>query len=391
MPESYDIQNLPKPRPTKGGSVKPLVLALLAVAVLGGVVFWLTRDADEKEALKSNLQEVLDGTPLASVSKLVTPPPPPPPPRVTSPATQPGTLAGQVVQGTVASPVDASGAGAAAPPEGTPEPVVAPKVEEDSMVRPLFVEDLAQWLVARYQPGKDGGTVNLNLSALNMRYGAQLRGITYTGEDALAGRASLLRYAFNAPMLTALYNLYVDRFVDAMGQAAAEPWQGKALTPEQTDDMFKAYAVRFAALGSVLQGIGSMTDFPAKMAGVAKLAQQATNVHSQMAEAVFALDEAREAGNKSGIEVAQLRVNGLNAQYQRLMSERNTAQHTLVNAIRQGGANARGVDDDTILFVATWVERRIVKDAQTAQTVITASRLLDDLGARLRKAGSIAR
>lgn len=383
MAHNFDVQELPRPRPSKGNSAKVIVLAMLAVAMLAGASYWLTRDEAEKEALKARVAEAVKDTPLATVTKFFIPPPPPSP-KVTQPATQPGTLAGPVVQGTVPKTLDIPGDVSETP---VAPPPIAPKVEEDNVVRMLFVEDLAQWLVVRYVPGRDGGSVTWSLSALNLRYG----GFTYRGEDVLAGRASLLRYVFNTPMLTALYALYVDRFVEALEQAAREPAQGRPLTSEQTDEMFKAYAGRFAALGGVMQGVTALSDFAGRMSTMTKISQQITGVQSQMTEAVFALDEAREAGAATRMEAAQLRINGLNAQYQRLVADRHAVQQQMMNAIRQAAPAARGVDEDTIMFVAAWVERRLNHDPQSAQAVMTAARLLDDLSLRLRKAGSIAR
>lgn len=278
---------------------------------------------------------------------------------------------------------------------GMPAPApetVASKVKEDSVVRLLFVEDLAQWLAARYQPGRAGDGLNWNLQSLNLRYGAQLRGFNHGGEDAVSGRAALLRYAFNSPMLTALYDLYADRFVEALAHAASEPRQGKPpLTPEQTDDMFRAYARRFATLSGVVRGIASLKDFSARMAEAAQLSRRVGAVHGQMTEAVFALDEAREARSKNRMEAAQSRIDGFAAQYQRAVSERDAARRNFLNAVRQAAPGAREADDDGIMFAAAWMERRLSRDPQSLQTMIVAAGLLEDLSDRLRKAGSIAR
>ena len=420
MVKEYDIPPLPAPAPGRGGSGKLIVVTSLVLLLLGAGVFWLTRDDAHKAELKSRMLQSVDnafkGTPLASVTKYLTPPPPPPPPSVTSPATRPGTLSGQVIQGavpgaapgtaasgaadqtTVPTGVDGSGDTSSAAgiestavqevPPSAALPPMEPKVEEDSTVRLIFVEDVAHWLVARYVPGK-GPT--WGISSLNLRYGGQMHGLNPQGGDQTTSRAWLLRYAFNPSMLTALYNLYADRFVEELGKAAAEPRRGEPLTPQQTDAMFLAYTTRLEALSGALQGIAAVTDFSARMNGIAKLTQQSLGVHTQVSEAVFALDEARESGNKTKLEAAQLRINGLNAQYQRIIADKTMAQQNLLSAIRQGGPAARGLDDDTLMFLAAWVERRMAQDPQASQAVVTAAGLLDNMAGRLRKAASIAR
>ncbi len=389
------IVELPKPRPAKTGHGKLTVVTILAVALVGGAVFWLTRDEETQSAIKQQIatsteqlrttvENSVRGTPLESVMRLLAPPPPPLPPSVTSPSTQPGTLAGQIIQGMVPTPAD-PGAEGEADPDAVP---MAPKVEEDSVVRLQFVDDLADWMVSRYQPGKSGGTSGAGVQSANLRYGSALKGLG--GGDIPAGREALLRYAFTPTMLEALYNLYADRFVEHLGTAAATPQQGKVLTPAQIDEMYRLYAAKLAVLAGVLEGVASVQDLSQQLENVEKSAQRALDIHTRVAEAVFALDQAREDGNQTKIEAAQLRVDGLNAQYQRAMNERAAAQQALTSVVRSRGAT-READDDTILFVAGWAGRRQAKHPHTQATLHKGAQLLRDLSGRLQRAGSVAR
>lgn len=384
------IDQLPAPQKARGGQGRLILLTIAAVLLVGGTAFWLTRDDASKAELKSRAEALIQGTPLATVKQTVEnvfSPPPIPPVGLSTPKTDPGTLAGPIVVGTVPTGVD--GTVDPANPELTqPLPPAVPKVEEDSIVRSLFVEDLAQWMVARYQPKNSSSAVGVQ--AANMRYGTSLRGIVAKGDDILAGRETLFRYAFTPTMLRALYGLYADRFVEDLGQAAAEPQKGQALTAQQTDEMYLAYASRFGALGQVLETIANVPDLQARMDKVNKSVQKAVEIHSQVAEAVFVLDEARDAGKDGPIEAAQLRVNGLNAQYRRAIDERTVAQQALLSSLR-GRGGSRSVDDETVLFVATWIERRLVKQPEAQQTAKVAAEILYDLSKRLQQAASVAR
>ena len=75
-----DISELPKPRPGRSGFRLGL-LAVLALLAVSAAAYWLTRDDDAREALRqqavSAIDKVTEGTPLAGVSKVLTPPPPP--------------------------------------------------------------------------------------------------------------------------------------------------------------------------------------------------------------------------------------------------------------------------------------------------------------------------
>lgn len=390
------IVELPKPRPAKTGHGKLTVITILAVALVGGAVFWLTRDEETRHAIKQRIatsteqlrttvENSVRGTPLESVMRLLTPPPPPLPLSVTSPPTQPGTLAGQVIQGAVPMPAD-PGAEGEIDPDAVP---MAPKVAEDSVVRSQFVDDLADWMVSRYQPGKSGGTSGAGVQSANLRYGGALKGLGISG-DIPAGREALLRYAFTPTMLEALYTLYVDRFVEHLGTAAATPQEGKALTPSQIDDMYRLYAAKLALLAGVLDGVAAVPDLSQKLENMEKSAQRALDIHTQVAEAVFALDQAREGGSRTKIAAAQLRVDGLNAQYQRAMNERAASQQALTSVVRGHGA-PHEADDDTILFVAGWAGRRQAKHPHTQATLRKGAQLLRDLSGRLQRAGSVAR
>ena len=111
------------------------------------------------------------------------------------------------------------------------------------------------------------------------------------------------------------------------------------------------------------------------------------DINAQMAEAVFAVDQLREnnAGD-SQISTAQLRVDGLSARYRRALEERAALQRTLVAAIRQGGGQA--LDDDSLLFVAQWVDRRLRADPQALASVQASAGILRDLARRSAQTGT---
>lgn len=387
-PQVPDIMNLPKPRPGKGGGRKAGLLALVAVLAVGGAAFWLTREPSIRGLWREQAAGVIDnatsGTPLAGVGDLLREGPPPPPPSVTSPNTAPGTLAGQNVQGTVGAPVDTSlppGQSGLAGGTGMPgqfgQEAVVPKVTADSRVRPDFVEDLAAYLVSRYKPGPRGGSLGVSVQSVNQRYGVKMAGM------AEGGRAGLLRYAFHPTMLQSLYALYVDRFMTALDREAA----AKALSPEQNRQMHMALAGRFVMLAGALEGVASVPDLNKRIKGLEQISQNVLEINSQMTTAVFDLDQLRESkASQPEITTTQLRVDGLSARYRRVLEERAAAQRALVAAIRKGGGQA--LDDDSLLFVAYWVDRRLQEGPQALASVQSAAGVLRDLARRCAQAGA---
>ncbi len=345
----------------------------------------MSRDEEAKkeltETVRENVDSAIKDTPLEKVASYLDPPPPP---VATAPITN------EVVvnlnpttneQGTTQQPVSP------ALDPTTPVGTVIEPVQEDSVVPMTFVDDAAQWMASRYVPGKG---LRFSFAATNYRYGQTMRGLmpASKGGDVISARGELLRYAFNPSMLSALYNLYADRFVAALGDAAEFPNKGKALTPEQTNDMYRAYAKQFQSLSGVLQGIANTPDIFKQVQNAEDLGQESVDIHSKITSAVFDLDQARENKDETAENAAQLRIDGLNAQYQRVLAERNQASRGIATTIQQKAPAARGVDADTIIFIAEWVERRQKNHTDALATTSTAASILQDLATRLNTAAS---
>lgn len=371
-----DIVDMPKPTPARAGARKAVVLALLAILLVGGAAFWLTRDKSTRDKWREQAAEAIDnaasGTPLAGAGNVLRDAPPPPPVSVVSPPTAPGTLAGQTVQGSVGAPVDGSiPVGQYA---GSGEPVPQ-KVTEDSHVRLEFVEDLAAFLVSRFRPGPGSGVLNVSVQSLNQRYGVRLAGV--------GGRGALLRYAFHPTMLRGLYGLYADRFLDAVNREAS----ARRFTPEQTRQLHMALAGRMVILAGALEGVAAVPNLEGHLRELDKASQTVVDINAQMSEAVFAVDQMRE-NNVSGTQLstAQLRVEGLSARYRRALEERANQQRSMASAIRRGGGQA--LDDDSLLFLAQWVHRRLRADPQALDSVRASAGILRDLARRSAQAAT---
>lgn len=384
---------LPRPEPGSGGHRLSFV-AVLAVILVGAAAFWLSREpatrADLRERAAAFVDSLADGTPLAGLGDVFRPAPPPPPPSVLTPPTEPGTLAGRNVQGTVPAPVDtgavdagaAHDAGAAAGGPGAPgaeaqQAGFVPPVTEDSRVRPSYVAELAAWLVSRYRPGPRGGTLAVSVQSLNQRCGVAQAGM------AEGGRAGLLRYAFHPSMIQGLYGLYVQRFLEDLDAAARR----RGLDETQNRQFHLALAGRAVMLAGALEGVASVPDMSRRLAQVEQLAQNAVEINAQMTTATFELDELRAAdAPRQELAAGQLRVDGLSARYRRALDEQAGAQRALVAAIRKGGG--QGMDDDSLFFVANWVERRLQGDPEAMAAVRSAAGVLRDLARRCAEIGA---
>ncbi|MBQ9405618.1 MAG: hypothetical protein IJU37_02645 [Desulfovibrio sp.] len=395
---------LPQPDPGGAGRRTICLLATLAVLLVGSAAFWLTRDDATRlrwrEEAANALNTATEGTALAGVGNVLRAAPPPLPEAVVKPMTLPGTLAGQTVQGPVAptgsstahitasQTVAASGSNDAVvaaqmpskqgesvqsgqgSPAGNEAVATLPRVTEDSRVRPHVVEDLAAWLVSRYKDGGRTGTLNVSVQSLNQRYGAMLVTASSQGRG---GRDALMRYAFHPTMLRGLYNLYVVRFLEALNREAV----ARGFTPRQIGQFRSALAGRMAQLADALEGVASMTGLLARLEAVDKAAQDVTNINAHMADVLFELQQLREnRATGAQISTLALRAEGLAARYRRALDIQTKTERTLVAAIRQTGGGL--LDDDTLLFLARWVGRRVKQDAQALDSVHAAAGILRD-------------
>lgn len=380
-----DISELPKPRPGRSGFRLGL-LAVLALLVVSAAAYWLTRDDETREALRKQAVTAIDkateGTPLAGVSTILTPPPPPPPPSVLNPPTAPGTLSGPVVQGATGTPVDTSMM-PGAPQDGGPQ-VVAPKVVEDTRVRFGFVDDLAAYLVESYTPGARGGSLTISPQSLNSRYGVNLTGLD---GGAQGGREGVLHYAFHPTMLHGLYNLYVERFLEAVTLESQLPHKGRTLTQAQARQMYMVFAGRLVTTAAALDAILKVPDLRAQLDLLQAKADAVRDIGGQMTGAVYELDNQRQQGaTEAELAAAQLAVDSLGTRYRKAVDEQAAVRRDLVNSVRTHGA--QGMDEDTVLFMARWVDRRLRQNPDAQAAVQAGIGILRDLGRRFAQGGA---
>lgn len=412
-------KTLPSPKRGRGGTLKAAIWAMLAMLALGGSVGWLTLDEEDKEALRDSaackVNDAAAGTPLAGVGDMLRKSPPPPPEQVLNPPTAAGTLSGRNVTGTIAAPVEmgsqasysrsfeepgknAGRPGASdqpAPAEGrlVPEqtlipgvgggpdgttftPKYMPPVKEDTKVRPTYLSDLAQWLAHRYQPGPRGGTLSVDARNMNQLWGVEL------AARAEGGRQALLRYAFQPSMIQGLYDLYINQFMRDLDNAANE----RGLNASQNRDFHMAVAGKATLAANALDGIMAVPDLGKRLNAIDEAAQKAVDINAQLANAVFDLDELREdkAATAQQLSAGQMRVDGITARYRRAMDDHAAARQALVDDIRKNCDNAP--DSDSLLFMASWVERRMGEGQSARDSVKGVSGVLRDLARRCAQA-----
>lgn len=392
--------NMPAPSTARGGAGRAIFWSIMAVILLAAAWWWLNMPAERKgilrDAAAETVNDALNGTPLAGAGDILRESPQPPPPQVVTPLTETGTLSGRRITGTIASPIgtgssqtwqsrqDGDLASTRPVGEGMLAPGVAggaegntfsqeymPPVKEDPTVRSTYLADLAQWLADRYRPGPSGGTLSVDARNINQLCGVEL------AARAKGGRSALLRYAFQPSMIQGLYNLYINQFMSDLDSAAKK----RGFDENQTRDFHKALAGRVIVVANALDGIMEIPDLAKKLGDIDAASRKAVDMNAQLAAAVGELDELRAAkAPAQQINASQMRVDGITARYLRAMDDHAAAQTSLANAIRKQGGQA--MDQDSLLFMAAWVERRMASGGNAAASIRGMSDVLRDLARR---------
>lgn len=367
-------RTMPQPTPQKAGAFRAWFWAFIACGLLACAAFWLTRGPEEKKSLKDQaadqVNNVLARTPLAGMGDILRETTPAPPLHNYSPPGLPGTLSGPVVRGGI-GPVGQKNATTVQFSSD-----FVPTAREDEKVRPGHVSDIAHWLVGTYKPGPNGGTLGASVQGLNTHGGTGL------AAKASGGRAALLRYAFHPAMIEGLYRLYVDRFMDDLNWAA----KTRGLNARENRQFHLVLAGQALVLAQALEAAVNMPGLAQGLAGIDNISRQSVELNSQMSEAVGELDAMRTSkANPTQLETVQLRINGLAARYRRSLEELANAKNTLLAELRKGAG--QGLDDASLLYVASWVERRLKENRDAVAAVNSAVAAIRDLARRCAESG----
>lgn len=303
-----------------------------------------------------------------------------------------GSAEDRLLRGEPSNPEGPLGNGAtqrgALSPLGATPPLDAGR-DDDMVVRPAFIDDLAQWMVDNYQPSRsktNKGSLQVSMQAANLRYGAGMRGLYWIGDNLPKGRSEALQYVFTPSMLDALYRLYIDRFMEAMAQAGDKP-EGRdtPLTPEQRRDMYTQYASRFQGLAGALSGVASMSDLTAKVDTMRKSAQDVVSANARYSDLVFQQDQAREKGDTAAAQRLATEAQAAANIYKNAVIKRERQLDAFAKTVRSN-RNARLLDDETLVYVGMWIDRRVRENSSKLDAASQASTIFDDLAKRFMQA-----
>ena len=260
----------------------------------------------------------------------------------------------------------------------TVTPAASEGRQDDAVVSARFAGNLARWMVQGYHPGRNGkGYVAVGLAAANMHYGTSLQGFNWSGDDPRAGRRDVLAYVFTPGMIRGLYRLYVNPFFQSLDAAIA----ARDLTDVQAQHMCELYAREFKGLAGVLDGLASMPDLAARLTELTTLAQNVAETDARYGMLAVEHERAKMAGNTSRARVLNRDVKRAMRTYQQALQARERRTRMLISTVKRN-ADARLLDDSTILFVSSWIGRRFARQ-QDIQAVRAAAEVSADFAHRL--------
>ena len=270
---------------------------------------------------------------------------------------------------------------------------IIPPVKADEVVTPLFITDLASFLVSSYYPkGTHPAAVNsgisvLGLKSLNLRYGGALLGLNKPVDDPAERRKFVLRYVLMPSMIRGLYSLYADSFINTMQLEAKnqertpEGGSPRKLSPREQAEMFAIYAADARTLAAIFQACTADREISKHMLAYWK-AEEATFT------ADLAFQNAQEARNLAQtkspdtLTAAKTKADKAGVAYRDAVIKRENARSALVSVLR-GHPGVRGLGDEQMLYTVAWVERRLRDNPNNINAIDACGNLLDTLAARM--------
>ena len=229
-------------------------------------------------------------------------------------------------------------------------PRVSPK-GEDSVVGLAVIQDLAKFLADNYWPAgthpraRRRGISTATAKWANAKFGVRLPGFSVNQARIAQERTRVLNYVFMPSMIRGLYDLYAERFLNALEQEALSQRRGpgeRPLSGAERAEMFMLYGTMAKGLAGTVRAYADTPGARALTKACLDTEQRAEEVHQSFLEAMRT--------NAPGRAL-------LAKQYQIAVLQREQQRELLVSALRRNGT-PQGLDSDTVMYTALWLYRR---------------------------------
>ena len=156
----------------------------------------------------------------------------------------------------------------------------------------------------------------------------------------------------------------------------------KKLNEAQTKNLYRALGSRCTLLAGGLESVAAIEDLPGRMNDLARKEEAITLANRASLDARFDLEQARDQGGN--VRAAQASVNAAARNLQSAMAAHAAAERRLAEDIRRKGAGA--LSQESILYLAGWVNRRLAENPSALAGVQASAEVLRDLAASCARA-----
>jgi len=245
-------------------------------------------------------------------------------------------------------------------------------IREDDTVTFAFIESLARYIVARFQPASDGKApyTKISFRDLNMHFGRKLDGMNISSEDPKEMRTQVLEYVFTPASLKSIYSLYAASFVEQLSETAENigAQQTPPLTRPDLSDMFRVNAAQLIHVGKIFKAIGNDPEIIAETAKYiqAVRAVERSNVLFQESLAGDSSKDTRSAASN---------------RLKNTIRERERIRNNIVASVRKNCGNC---SDEDMFYISMWAYRRTLGNADKLNAFEVAGNSLQDLADRFK-------
>ena len=255
-----------------------------------------------------------------------------------------------------------------------------PSGEEDRYVSLDFLDDLITQALDHYLPAHSlantdhNALFTLNAKTLNMHYGLYLTGLSYPRQNMNTARQAILSYVLTPCTLSFLFKIYGEEclartieetdtvFKTYPGKEGQEI--KKPLSSQQKKEFFSLCAKKMRDTGKIISRIAEVPHFSKKIENYHVLRNELNSAYY----AFWGLDQ-----NSTEQEIIDASADTIKKAILALDQNKKNLISSIVNT-----AHPVMTSDTEILYIAQWIDRRIVNQSVTMETIKT-------LGTELQK------
>lgn len=279
--------------------------------------------------------------------------------------------------------------------------------QENEVITPYFIENLAEYLVSLYFPGgtvqnpSSEGILEINIKSVNARYGLDLTGLEHRSNTIQKAREEILSYVMNSEIIKNLYQKNKDIFISELVKTAGEKRrkflnpqgsiQRKKLSNQHISEMLTLCSNYVHNVAKVFEAFGKNPKLEQIVLNYLHLKEKSIHANyllnqrqNEYQNLVRNLNKnQKESRSRKDLKRERLkkRKNQAAINYKQSIQNREKSRKELLRKIKSisGPIN---LENHEILYIAEWIHRRL-KEGKNNSAISTFSGILSELSNRL--------